>query len=161
MAAAALALARAARAQLQALQPTVEQQQAEIDRVQLRASECGMVEKTAGKSGVAGMIQRGWKKWITSPLGAQAAARVEAGEAPTLADMKAFQTHKYLHRETHSSVGRQGCGDSVGSLQIPYMLGKFVFPLMGYKGWTGLSLAEAKAKNQPLAVLASANTGRR
>ena len=70
MAAAALALARAARAQLQALQPTVEQQQAEIDRVQLRASECGMVEKTAGKSGVAGMIQRGWKKWITSPLGA-------------------------------------------------------------------------------------------
>ena len=44
MAAAALALARAARAQLQALQPTVEQQQAEIDRVQLRASECGMVE---------------------------------------------------------------------------------------------------------------------
>jgi hypothetical protein len=72
MAAAALALARAARAQLQALQPTVEQQQAEIDRVQLRASECGMVEKTAGKSGVAGMIQRGWKKWISSPLGAQA-----------------------------------------------------------------------------------------
>ena len=63
MAAAALALARAARAQLQALQPTVEQQQAEIDRVQLRASECGMVEKTAGKSGVAGMIQRGWNSW--------------------------------------------------------------------------------------------------
>ena len=152
MAAAALASARAARAQLQALRPTVEQQQAEIERVQLRASECGMVEKTAGKSGVAGSLQRAWKKWITSPLGAQAAARVEAGEAPTLADMKAFQTHKYLHREMHSSVGRQGCGDSVGLLQIPYMLGKFVFPLMGYKGWTGLSLAEAKSKNQPLAA---------
>ena len=77
MAAAALALARAARAQLQALRPTVEQQQAEIEHVQLRASECGMVEKTAGKSGVAGMMQRAWKKWITSPLGGQAAARVE------------------------------------------------------------------------------------
>jgi hypothetical protein len=31
------------------------------------------------------------------------------------------------------------------------MLGKFVFPMMGYKGWTGLSLAEAKAKNKPYA----------
>ena len=120
-----------------------------------------MVEKTAGKSGVAGMMQRAWKKWITSPLGGEAAARVEAGEAPTLADMKAFQTHKYLHRETHSSVGRQGCGDSVGMLQIPYMLGKFVFPLMGYKGWTGLSLAEAKRPKTSHWLLASAITGRR
>ena len=65
--------------------------------------------------------------------------------------MKAFQTYKYLNRETYSSVGRQGCGDEMGSLQIPYMLGKFVFPMMRYKGWTGLSLAEAKAKNKPLA----------
>ena len=59
MAAAALAVARAARAQVQALRPTVEQQQAEIEAVQLRALECGMVEKTAGKSGVAGTMQRG------------------------------------------------------------------------------------------------------
>ena len=151
MAVAALAAARAARAQVQALRPTAEQQQAEIERVQLRASECGMVEKTAGKSGVAGSMQRGWKKWIKSPLGAQAAARVTAGESPVLEDMKSYQTYKYLNRETYSSVGRKGCGDSVGLLQIPYMLGKFVFPLMGYAGWTGLSLAEAKAKNKPLA----------
>ena len=151
MAAAALAVARAARAQVQALRPTAEQQQAEIEAVQLRALECGMVEKTAGKSGVAGTMQRGWTKWIKSPLGARAAARVAAGESPVLEDMKAYQTYKYLNRETYSSVGRQGCGDSVGSLQIPYMLGKFVFPLMGYAGWTGLSLAEAKAKNKPLA----------
>ena len=148
---AALAVARAARAQVQALRPTAEQQQAEIERVQQRALEFGMVEKTAGKSGVAGSMQRGWKKWMKSPLGAQAAARVTAGESPVLEDMKAYQTYKYLNRETYSSVGRQGCGDSVGSLQIPYMLGKFVFPLMGYAGWTGLSLAEAKAKNKPLA----------
>ena len=110
-----------------------------------------MVEKTAGQSGVAGSMQRGWQKWISSALGAQAAAHVEAGKAPTLEDMKAFQTYKYLNRETYSSVGRQGCGDEMGSLQIPYMLGKFVFPMMRYKGWTGLSLAEAKAKNKPLA----------
>ena len=48
---AALAVARAARAQVQALRPTAEQQQAEIERVQQRALEFGMVEKTAGKSG--------------------------------------------------------------------------------------------------------------
>ena len=149
MAAAALAVARAARAQVQALRPTAEQQQAEIEAVQLRALECGMVEKTAGKSGVAGTMQRGWTKWIKSPLGARAAARVAAGESPVLEDMKAYQTYKYLNRETYSSVGRQGCGDSMGELQIPYMLGKFVFPLMGYAGWTGLSVAEAKAKNKP------------
>ena len=151
MAAAALAAARAARAQALALQPTVEQQREEIERVQRRAEEVGMVEKTAGESGVAGSLQRAWQKWISSALGAQAAALVEAGEAPTLADMKAFQTYKYLNRETYSSVGRQGCGDSLGSLQIPYMLGKYVFPMMGYKGWTGLSLAEAKANNKPFA----------
>ena len=114
---AALAVARAARAQVQALRPTAEQQQAEIERVQQRALEFGMVEKTAGKSGVAGSMQRGWKKWMKSPLGAQAAARVTAGESPVLEDMKAYQTYKYLNRETYSSVGRQGCGDSVGSLQ--------------------------------------------
>ena len=144
-------MARAASARVLALQPTVEQQREEIERVQRRAEEVGMVEKTAGQSGVAGSMQRGWQKWISSALGAQAAARVEAGKAPTLEDMKAFQTYKYLNRETYSSVGRQGCGDEMGSLQIPYMLGKFVFPMMRYKGWTGLSLAEAKAKNKPLA----------
>ena len=28
------------------------------------------------------------------------------------------------------------------------MLSKFVFPLMKYEGWNGLTLAAAKAKNQ-------------
>ena len=83
---AALAVARAASARVLALQPTVEQQREEIERVQRRAEEVGMVEKTAGESGVAGSMQRGWQKWISSALGAQAAAHVEAGEAPTLAD---------------------------------------------------------------------------
>jgi len=56
---AALAVARAASARVLALQPTVEQQQEEIERVQRRAEEVGMVEKTAGQSGVAGSMQRG------------------------------------------------------------------------------------------------------
>ena len=63
--------------------------------------------------------------------------------------MKRFSTYTYEHRESYSCVGRKGGGDLYGELQIPYMLGKFVFPLMGYEGWVGLSLAEVKAKNAP------------
>jgi hypothetical protein len=51
----------------------VEQQQEEIERVQRRAEEFGMVEKTAGESGVAGTMQRAWQKWISSALGAHRA----------------------------------------------------------------------------------------
>ena len=53
---AALAVARAAGARVLALQPTVEQQREEIERVQRRVEEVGMVEKTAGESGVAGSL---------------------------------------------------------------------------------------------------------
>ena len=145
-----LAQARAARERAEASLPTVEQQQAEIERTQRRAEEFGQVEKTAGQSGVAGSLKRSFEEWIKSPLGAQAAQNVAAHGAPTLDDMKAFQTYKYLNRKTYSSAGRKGCGDSHGHVQIPYMLGKLVFPLMGYTGWTGLTVAEAKAKNAPL-----------
>ena len=61
---AALAVARAASARVLALQPTVEQQQEEIERVQRRAEEVGMVEKTAGQSGVAGSMQLFWTRVV-------------------------------------------------------------------------------------------------
>ena len=47
-------------------------------------------------------------------------------------------------------IGLWACGDAYGDLQIPYMLGKFVFPRLGYDGWAGLSVVEAEAKNAPL-----------
>ena len=145
-----LAQARAARERAEASLPTVEQQQAEIERTQRRTEEHGQVEKTAGQSGVVGVVMRAWEEWINSPLGARAAQHVAAHGAPTLEHMKAFQTYKYLNRKTYSSAGRKGCGDSVGLLHIPYMLGRFVFPLMGYTGWSGLTLAQAKEKNRAI-----------
>ena len=54
----------------------------------------------------------------------------------------------YSTRQAYSPVGRKGGGDSYGLLQIPYMLAKFVFPLMKYDGYVGLTMAQAKAKNQ-------------
>ena len=48
-------------------------------------------------------------------------------------------------------AGRKGGSDAYGMLQIPYkMLGKFVFPMMKYEGWAGLTTAQAKAKNQEM-----------
>merc|ERR1711924_468751 len=35
----------------------------------------------------------------------------------------------------------------MGLRQIPYMLAKFVFPLMKYDGYVGLTLAQAAVKN--------------
>ncbi len=98
-----LGRARAARERAEASLPTVEQQQAEIERTQRRAEEFGQVEKTAGQSGVAGSLKRSFEEWVNSPLGAQAAQNVAAHGAPTLDDMKAFQTYKYLNRKTYSS----------------------------------------------------------
>jgi len=53
-----LAQARAARERAEASRPTVEEQQAEIERTQRRAEEYGQVGKTAGQSGVAGVLKR-------------------------------------------------------------------------------------------------------
>ena len=95
-------------------------------------------------------MKRKWEKWLRSPHGQGVAERLAGGGAPTIEEMKRFSTYSYAHRSSYSCVGRKGGGKSYGALQIPYMLGKFVFPAMGYEGWTGLTIAQAKAKNAPL-----------
>ena len=62
-----LAQARAARERAEASLPTVEQQQAEIERTQRRAEEHGQVEKTAGQSGVVGVVKRAWESRAQEP----------------------------------------------------------------------------------------------
>ena len=44
-------------------------------------------------------------------------------------------------------MARMGISDSMGLRQIPYMLAKYVFPLMKYEGYAGLTIAQADAKN--------------
>ena len=66
---------------------------------------------------------------------------------PTKSEVAFFSTWTRETRQIYSPVGRKGGGDSYGALQIPYMLAKFVFPLMKYEGFVGLTLSEASAKN--------------
>ena len=46
-----------------------------------------------------------------------------------------------------------GGGDSYGALQIPYMLAKFVFPLMKYEGYVGLTMAVGAGEGEESGVL--------
>ena len=88
-----------------------------------------LVEKTAGESGAAGRLRNKWVKWLATDHGGEVAARLAAeGGAPTVEEAKLFSTWMYKTRQYYSAVGRKGGGDLYGSLQIPYMLGKFVFP---------------------------------
>ena len=47
-----------------------------------------------------------------------------------------------------SAIGREGLGDSY-ELQIRYMLAKFVFVSLKYKGWVGLSEHALHEKAEP------------
>ena len=146
----ALARAKGRREAAQAAQAArMTAEKAAIAEAHEDAKEHGLVEKTAGESGAAGNLRNKWVKWLASEHGGEVAARLAAeGGAPTVEEAKLFSTWTYKTRQYYSAVGRKGGGDSYGSLQIPYMLGKFVFPLMKYEGFVGITRAEAKAKNQ-------------
>jgi len=141
-----------------ALERRAEAEEAENDRVAAeaaaiavatdRAREHGLVEKTAGESGAAGNLKRKWMKWLSTPHGSAVQARLaEEGGAPTVEETKRFLTWTFTTRQNYSPVGRTGGSDAYGALQIPFMLAKFVFPLMKYEGFVGLTLSEASAKN--------------
>jgi hypothetical protein len=146
------ALARAKQRRDAALAAQTERMTAEkaaIAEAHEGAKEHGLVEKTAGESGAAGKLRNKWAKWLESEHGAEVAARLDsAGGVPTVEETKLFSTWTYTTRQKYSPVGRKGGGDAYGLLQIPYMLAKFVFPLMKYDGYVGLTMAQAKAKNQ-------------
>jgi len=42
--------------------------------------------------------------------------------------------------------------DSWGALAVPYLLAKYVFPMLEYPGWVGLKEHELKEKSQPYAL---------
>ena len=136
------ALARARKRREEALAAQKEVVSAEAAQIAVaneRAKANGMVEKTAGESGAAGRLRNKWVKWLASEHGQAVANRLAAGGAPTVEEAKLFSTWTYKTRQNYSCVGRQGGGNSYGALQIPYMLAKFVFPMMKYDGFTGLT----------------------
>ena len=145
------ALARARQRREEAVTAQAERLQAEQARTILngeRAKEHGLVEKSAGESGAAGTLRNKWVAFLQSEVGKSVAARLLAGGgAPTVEEAKQFSTWVYSTRQKWSRVGRTGVGDSMGLRQLPYMLAKFVFPMMKYEGYIGLTMAQAAAKN--------------
>ena len=58
-----------------------------------REVENGLVEKTVGESGQAGLLRNKWVRWLDSAHGAQVKARLAAdGGAPTGEEVKLFST---------------------------------------------------------------------
>ena len=91
--AAALARAKQKReAAVAAQAERVEAEQAAIKLANERATERGLVEKTAGESGAAGNLCNKWRKWLGSPHGAAVAARLAGGGAPTVEEAKLFSS---------------------------------------------------------------------
>ena len=98
-------------------------EKAAIVKAHESAKEHGLVEKTAGESGAAGILRNKWVKWLASEHGNEVATRLGAeGGAPTVEETKLFSTWVYTMRQKYSAVGSKGGGDSYGLLQIPYML---------------------------------------
>ena len=144
------ALARAKRRREEAMEAQAEKLAADAARTlhnAERAKEHGLVEKTAGESGAAGFLRNKWVAFLESLNGKDIAARLAVGGAPTVDEAKAFSSWAYSTRDRWSRVGRVGMSDSMGQRQVPYMLAKYVFPLMKYDGYVGLTLAQAAVKN--------------
>ena len=73
----------------------------------------------------------------------------------------AWQTHGFKERRYEfSTTGECGMGDSWGALAVPYLLAKYVFPLMQHVGWVGLREAEVLEKARPYSLELRANWAR-
>ena len=68
---------------------------------------------------------------------------------PTVELAGHFLSHAFCERQVYSTTGAQGMSDSWGERVVPYLLAKFVFPLMEYPGWVGLNALELAEKQKP------------
>ena len=73
----------------------------------------------------------------------------DAAAGPTVELAKHFSSWGFFNRESFSTVGLDGMGDSWGELAVPYLLPKFVFPLMKYEAWCGLTPDALETKCRP------------
>ena len=71
-----------------------------------------------------------------------------ARKGPDVELVKKFTTYCFCTRDVVSAIGREGLGDSY-ELQIRYMLARFVFVSLKYKGWVGLSEHALHQKAEP------------
>lgn len=121
---------------------TPEKKSARMDELEERARLFGDSVK---QSFNAQCLERKWQRFLLVH-GDEIGFSEKKG--PTVKQAQRFTTYCFCTRDVMSAIGREGMGDSY-ALQIRYMLAKFVFVSLGYKGWTGLSAHELHEKAEP------------
>ena len=119
-----------------------EKKQARMDELEERAWLFGDSVK---QSYNAKCLERKWLRFLLVH-GDEIGFKASIG--PTVKQVERFVTYCFCTRDVVSAIGREGVGDSY-ELQIRYMLAKFVFVSLGYKGWTKLSPHELHEKAEP------------
>ena len=122
--------------------PTAEKQQARIAEIEERAQLFG---DSAKQSAQAKVLER---KWLRFLLVHGAEYGFDEKKGPTIELVKKFTSYCFSTRDKASAIGREGMGDGY-ELQIRYMLAKFVFVALKYKGWAGLSEHALHEKAEP------------
>ena len=88
------------------------------------------------------------RKWLRFLLVHGAEYGFNEKKGPTVVLVKKFTSYCFSTRDVISAIGREGMGDGY-ELQIRYMLAKFVFVALKYKGWIGLSEHALHEKAEP------------
>ena len=127
-----LAAAEKAEAEAATHRPTAQQKRDRISELEERARLFG---DSAKQSAQAHVLERKWNRFL---LVHGTEYGFDAHKGPTVELVKHFTTYCFCTRDVASAIGREGLGDSF-ELQIRYMLAKFVFVSLKYKGWVGLS----------------------
>ena len=112
---------------------------------QLR-EEAAEAERLAQRDGIppksAAVIHSLKRRWVAFLETHGDEYGFDAAAGPTIELAVTFQTHGYHERLTFSTVDDSGMGDSWGKLAVPYLLARYVFPLMEYAGLTDLRVHE-------------------
>ena len=122
--------------------PTPQQKEARIAEVEERARLLGDPVK---QSAQAKVLERKWLRFLMVH-GKTYGWNEKHG--PTIALVEHFTSYCFTTRQYRSAIGREGLGDQF-ELQIRYMLAKFVFVSLKYKGWAGLTPHELHVKAEP------------
>ena len=126
--ASAMQVAQAAEAQAATHRETAAQKRARIAELQERARLFGDPVK---QSAQAKVLERKWLRFL-AVYGDEYGFDESVG--PDVDLVKHFVTYCFCTRDRVSAIGCEGLGDSF-ELQIRYMLAKFVFVSLKYKGW--------------------------
>ena len=121
---------------------------------ELLRNEAAEAERLADKNGTpantsqaVASLERRWRDFLE--LHGDAYGYNEA-DGPTIEHAVHFQTIGFHHRVYgFSTTGEEGMSDSWGMLAVPYLLAKYMFPIVGHAGWTGLTEHGLKEKVKP------------